>query len=63
MNILFAASENSWGGFFDKLRRELPHHNLKATGKFQIDNLKGIVKVVPDNIRRLEKNQAPLYFK
>jgi phosphoglycerate dehydrogenase-like enzyme len=26
-------------------------------------SMKGIVKVVSDNIRRLEKNQAPLYFK
>nr|WP_321403282.1 2-hydroxyacid dehydrogenase [uncultured Desulfobacter sp.] len=47
MNILFAASENSWGGFFDIIRSELPHHTFKATGKFQIDSLKGIDVLIP----------------
>ncbi len=47
MNILFAASENSWGGFFDIIRSELPHHCFEATGKFQIDSLKGIDVLIP----------------
>lgn len=47
MNILFAAYENSWGGFFDKIRSALPHHCFEATGKFQIDSLKGIDVLIP----------------
>ncbi|WP_289023304.1 2-hydroxyacid dehydrogenase [Desulfobacter postgatei] len=47
MNILFAAYENSWGGFFDIIRSELPHHCFEATGKFQIDSLKGIDVLIP----------------
>lgn len=47
MNILFAASENSWGGFFDIIRAELPNHTFKATGTFQIDSLKGIDVLIP----------------
>lgn len=47
MNILFAAYENSWGGFFNIIRSELPHHCFEATGKFQIDNLKGIDVLIP----------------
>ncbi len=47
MNILFAAAENSWGGFFDIIRSELPHHCFKATGNFQIDRLKGVDVLIP----------------
>lgn len=47
MNILFAAYENSWGGFFDIIRSEFPHHCFEATGKFQIDSLKGIDVLIP----------------
>ncbi|MBE9547352.1 MAG: lactate dehydrogenase [Proteobacteria bacterium] len=47
MNILFAASENSWGGFFDLIRSELPQHHFEATGRFQIDNLKGFDVLIP----------------
>ena len=47
MNILFAAHENSWGGFFDIIRSELPQHCFEATGKFQIDSLKGIDVLIP----------------
>lgn len=47
MNILFSAYENSWGGFFKIIRSELPHHRFEATGKFQIDNLKGIDVLIP----------------
>jgi phosphoglycerate dehydrogenase-like enzyme len=47
MNILFAASENSWGGFFDIIRSELPQHHFKATGKFKIDSLEGVDVLIP----------------
>ena len=47
MNILFAASENSWGGFFDIIRAQLPQHHFKATGKFKIDNLADIDVLIP----------------
>lgn len=47
MNILFAASENSWGGFFGLIRSELPQHHFEATGRFQISNLKGFDVLIP----------------
>ncbi|WP_321495772.1 2-hydroxyacid dehydrogenase [uncultured Desulfobacter sp.] len=47
MKILFAASENSWGGFFDIIRSQLPHHCFEATGNFHIDSLKGIDVLIP----------------
>jgi phosphoglycerate dehydrogenase-like enzyme len=47
MNILFAAYENSWGGFFNLIRSELPRHSFEAAGKFQIDSLKDIDVLIP----------------
>ncbi len=47
MNILFAAHENSWGSFLDKVRVEFPQHCFTATGKFRIDSLKGIDVLIP----------------
>jgi len=47
MNILVAAHENSWGGFFNIIRSELPDHCFEATGKFQIDSLKGFDVLIP----------------
>ncbi len=34
MRILFAAHEDSWGGFFGLIRAELPEHTFVATGRF-----------------------------
>jgi phosphoglycerate dehydrogenase-like enzyme len=47
MNILFAAPENAWGGFFHKIREELPEHNFKAAGRFGVDTLKGVQVLIP----------------
>ena len=47
MKILFAAYENSWGGFLNLLRSEFPQHSFKATGKFQIDSLQGFDVLIP----------------
>lgn len=47
MNILFAASENAWGGFFHLLQSMVPHHEFSATGRFQIDQLQGIDVLIP----------------
>lgn len=47
MRILFAAHENSWGGFFSMIRRELPQHEFVATGRFGMDSLKGFDVLIP----------------
>lgn len=47
MKILFAAPENAWGGFFHKIRKELPEHDFKAAGRFGVDTLKGFQVLIP----------------
>ena len=47
MNILFAASENAWGGFLGLIRSELPQHHFEATGRFEVDDLKGFEVLIP----------------
>ncbi len=47
MNILFAAPENAWGGFFHLLQSTVPHHKFSATGHFQIEQLQGIDVLIP----------------
>ncbi|ACN17821.1 SerA2 [Desulforapulum autotrophicum HRM2] len=47
MNILFAASENAWGGFLERIRSKLPGHHFRAAGSFHIDSLKGVDVLIP----------------
>lgn len=47
MNILFAASENAWGGFLERIRSKLPGHRFKAAGSFHIESLKGVDVLIP----------------
>ena len=47
MNILFAASEHAWGGFLGLIKSELPQHQFEATGRFQVDHLKGFDILIP----------------
>ncbi|MDD2390376.1 MAG: 2-hydroxyacid dehydrogenase [Desulfobacterales bacterium] len=47
MNILFAASENAWGGFLNMIRAELPRHQFEATGRFGVDHLTGVDVLIP----------------
>jgi phosphoglycerate dehydrogenase-like enzyme len=47
MNILFAAPENAWGGFLHMVRERLPHHHFEATGRFQVDSIKGFHILIP----------------
>jgi phosphoglycerate dehydrogenase-like enzyme len=47
MRILFAAPEDAWGGFLDMIRTELPGHSYEATGRFEIDTLKGFDVLIP----------------
>lgn len=47
MNILFASTENAWGGFFHLIKTELPQHRFSATGGFEISDLKGIDVLIP----------------
>lgn len=51
MRILFAAHENSWGGFFGMIRSELPRHEFVATGRFGLDSLEGFDVLVPTMCR------------
>ncbi|MFC1856605.1 2-hydroxyacid dehydrogenase [Thermodesulfobacteriota bacterium] len=47
MKILFAAPENAWGGFLGMVRSELPQHQFVATGRFEVDTLKGFDVLIP----------------
>jgi phosphoglycerate dehydrogenase-like enzyme len=47
MKILFAAPENAWGGFLGRIRSRLPAHHFEATGRFEVDHLKGFDILIP----------------
>jgi len=47
MKILFAAPENAWGGFLGLIRSELPEHHFVATGRSEINTLKGYDVLIP----------------
>lgn len=47
MRILFAAHENSWGGFFGLIRSVFPQHHFEATGRFGLDTLEGFDVLIP----------------
>lgn len=47
MKILFAASEDAWGGFFNRVKTLLPDHEFVATGQFEIGDLSGVDILIP----------------
>lgn len=47
MRILFAASENAWGGFLGMIRSELPEYQFEASGSFQVKTLEGYDVLIP----------------
>lgn len=47
MNILFAASENAWGGFLGIIRSALPQHYFEATGGFEVNHIEGFDVLIP----------------
>ncbi|RPJ83034.1 MAG: hypothetical protein EHJ94_00500, partial [Deltaproteobacteria bacterium] len=47
MRILFAASENAWGGFLGLIRSELPEYHFEASGSFQVKTLEGFDVLIP----------------
>jgi len=47
MKILFAAPENAWGGFLHRIREVLPEHGFEATGRFEVETLKGYDVLIP----------------
>jgi phosphoglycerate dehydrogenase-like enzyme len=51
MKILFAAPENAWAGFLGKIRAAMPEHEFVATGKFDVDSLKGYDVLIPTMTR------------
>jgi len=47
VKILFAASEDAWGGFLNKIRKLLPEHEFTAEGCFEIKDLSGVDVLIP----------------
>jgi lactate dehydrogenase-like 2-hydroxyacid dehydrogenase len=47
MKILFAAPGKAWGGFLQKIQKELPEHVFEACGRFAVDHLKGVQILIP----------------
>lgn len=47
MKILFAASENAWGGVLHLIREKLPHHDYVVNGSFDIKSLQGYDILIP----------------
>jgi len=47
LKILFAASENAWGGFLNRVKKLLPDHEFIAAGRFEITDLTGIDILIP----------------
>ena len=47
MKILFAASEDAWGGFLNRVKKLLPDHEFIAEGRFEISDLSGIDVLIP----------------
>jgi phosphoglycerate dehydrogenase-like enzyme len=51
MKILFAAKEDSWGGFLHEIRKRLPQHRFDATGGFFVESLRGYDVLIPTMCR------------
>lgn len=47
MKILFAASEDAWGGFLNRVKKLLPDHEFISEGCFEIKNLTDIDILIP----------------
>jgi phosphoglycerate dehydrogenase-like enzyme len=47
LKILFAASEDAWGGFLNRIKKLLPDHEFIAEGCFEIKDLSGIDILIP----------------
>ncbi|SDU27601.1 2-hydroxyacid dehydrogenase [Desulfobacula phenolica] len=55
MKILFAASEDAWGGFLNRVKKILPGHEFIAEGRFEITDLSGIDVLIPTMSRVTEE--------
>jgi phosphoglycerate dehydrogenase-like enzyme len=51
VKILFAAPENAWGGFLGLIGSVLPHHDFVASGRFEVDTLRGFDVLIPTMTR------------
>jgi phosphoglycerate dehydrogenase-like enzyme len=47
VKILFAAPENAWGGFLGLIGSAFPQHQFVASGRFEVDTLKGFDVLIP----------------
>ncbi len=55
LRILFAAKENSWGGFFGMIRDAVPEHRFEATGGFEVESLEKVDVLIPTMCRVTRK--------
>jgi phosphoglycerate dehydrogenase-like enzyme len=51
VKILFAAPENAWGGFLGLIESALPQHHFVASGRFEVDTLRGFDVLIPTMCR------------
>lgn len=58
MKVLFAASENAWGGFLNRIGPELPQCEFRATGGFYVDDLSGVDVLIPTMTQITEETLA-----
>lgn len=47
LKILFAAPEDAWGGFLNRIKELLPGHEFLAEKRFEITNLSGVDILIP----------------
>lgn len=47
MKILFAAPEDAWGGFLNRIKELLPGHEFMAEKRFEISDLSGVDVLIP----------------
>jgi len=56
LKILYAASENAWGGFLNRVKKRIPEHDFIAEGQFHITDLSGIDILIPTMSQVTEKH-------
>jgi hypothetical protein len=58
MRILFAASENAWGGFLGLIRSELPEYHFEASGNFEVKSLEGFDEPISKRLKSVTPAKA-----
>lgn len=58
MKILFAAPEDAWGGFLNRVKKILPEHEFVAQGRFEVPDLAGFDILIPTMSQVTESDLA-----